>query len=123
MNTTIFTPAKCPLCNKAFYLNSNQTEAYCIYCGQPISVLTAIQNYDPLQDGMLLYTESTDQERQLLHAEQLLELFQHHSASKDFSEVIQCYKKIAADYPRCSFAWWQQFRLVCCLNFDTQPLS
>ena len=88
MNTTIFTPAKCPLCNKAFYLNSNQTEAYCIYCGQSISVLTAIQNYDPLQDGMLLYTESTDQERQLLHAEQLLELFQHHSASKDFSEVI-----------------------------------
>lgn len=118
MNTTIFTPAKCPLCNKAFYLNSNQTEAYCIYCGQSISVLTAIQNYDPLQDGMLLYTESTDQERQLLHAEQLLELFQHHSASKDFSEVIQCYKKIAADYPRCSFAWWQQFRLVCCQNFD-----
>lgn len=119
MNTFyIFTPAKCPFCNKLFYLNSNQTEAYCIYCGQPISVFTAIQNYDPLHDGALLHTESTDQERQLLHAEQLLELFQNHHSGKDFSEVVKCYQKISADYPRCSFAWWQQFRLVCCQNFN-----
>ncbi len=114
----IFSPAKCPFCDNLFYLDSNQTEAYCIYCGQPLNVSYAIQNYDPLTDGILLHAQSSEQERELLHAEQLLELLQNHHSGKDYSEVIKCYQEISKKYPRCSIAWWQQFRLVCCQNFD-----
>lgn len=114
----IFSPAKCPFCSNPFYLDSSQTDAYCIYCGQPLNVLSAIQNFDPAADGFLLHAESNEQERDLLYAEQILELLQNHYSGKDYSEAIKCYQEISKKYPRCSIAWWQQFRLVCCQNFD-----
>ncbi|MCI6675671.1 MAG: hypothetical protein MSG78_01970 [Clostridiales bacterium] len=114
----IFSPAKCPFCNELFYLDSNKQTAYCIHCGQPLNVFTAIANYDPTTDAFLLHAESEEQERMLLHAEQLFELFQNHYSGTNYSQIIKCYQQISADYPRCSIAWWRQFQLVCCQNFD-----